>query len=60
MWAVPYAVLDVREEILAVETIRVDYDYEHTAREIEEAGLPKEFAQIIRTGKYNAAAVDWF
>ncbi|AEF93881.1 phosphodiesterase, MJ0936 family [Desulfotomaculum nigrificans CO-1-SRB] len=48
---VGYALLDVAEGNLTVEFIQVPYDFEQTAREIEEVGLPREFAQIIRTGK---------
>ncbi len=48
---VGYALLNVNEGHLTVELIRVDYDFEQTAREIEEAGLPQEFARIIRTGR---------
>ncbi|WP_333871596.1 metallophosphoesterase family protein [Desulforamulus putei] len=48
---VTYAILDVAERNLTVEFIQVPYDFEQTAREIEEVGLPSEFAQMIRTGK---------
>ncbi|MFZ5596468.1 MAG: metallophosphoesterase family protein [Bacillota bacterium] len=37
--------------ILKGEIIQVQYNYEETAREIEEFGLPIEFAEIIRTGR---------
>ena len=48
---VGYALLDVTERNLMVEFIQVPYDFEQVARDIERVGLPKEFAQIIRTGK---------
>ncbi|MEG6616983.1 metallophosphoesterase family protein [Peptococcaceae bacterium 1198_IL3148] len=48
---VGYALLDVDKGNLKVKFIQLSYDYEQTAREIEEVGLPREFAQIIRTGK---------
>ncbi|MTI80875.1 MAG: metallophosphoesterase family protein [Firmicutes bacterium] len=49
---VGYAVLDITTSgNLKVSFFQVPYDYEQTAREIEESGLPVEFAQIIRTGK---------
>lgn len=48
---VGYALVDVTEGSLRVEFIQVTYDFEQTAREIEAVGLPKEFAEIIRTGK---------
>jgi predicted phosphodiesterase len=35
---------------LAVEFVPVHYDHEQLAREIEQAGLPPEFAETIRTG----------
>lgn len=48
---VGYALIDAREGNLSVEFFRVTYDFEQTAQEIEAAGLPREFAEIIRTGK---------
>jgi len=45
-----YVIMEVRDEV-KVEIIEVDYDFEKIARAIEESGLPKEFANIIRTGK---------
>lgn len=48
---VGYAILEVKQGQLNVDFIEVPYNYEQTAREIEEVGLPKEFADIIRTGK---------
>lgn len=48
---VGYALIDVAEGKLSVEFVQVAYDYEQTAREIEEVGLPVEFAEIIRTGR---------
>lgn len=48
---VGYALMNVTEGNLTVEFIQVPYDFEQTASEIESVGLPKEFAEIIRTGK---------
>ena len=48
---VGYVLVEVTEGSLQVEFIQVPYDFEQTAREIEAVGLPKEFAEIIRTGK---------
>lgn len=48
---VGYALVNVTEGNLTVEFIQVPYDFEQTASEIEVVGLPKEFAEIIRTGK---------
>ncbi|MFZ5632775.1 MAG: metallophosphoesterase family protein [Bacillota bacterium] len=44
-------ILDVREGRLQGEIVEVPYDYERTAGEIENAGLPGEFAEIVRTGR---------
>lgn len=46
-----YVILDINNETTEVEIHEVDYEYENTARAIEAAGLPQEFADIIRTGK---------
>lgn len=48
---VQYTILDVKEGNLRVELIELSYDFEKTAGEIEDFGLPTEFAQIIRTGQ---------
>ena len=45
-----YVVIDLYGENTEVEIYEVDYEYERTAASIEEAGLPREFAEIIRTG----------
>ena len=42
--------LDVAEETVGVEFVRVEYDVEATARAIVESGLPDEFAEYLRTG----------
>ena len=44
-----YVIMDVLDEV-KVEIIEVVYDFEKIASAIEENGLPKEFANIIRTG----------
>jgi len=44
-----YALIEIGEDI-QVDFIQVPYDYESAARAIEKAGLPAEFAAIIRTG----------
>lgn len=50
--AEPYfSVVAAGTGILKGEIIQVPYSYEETAREIEEFGLPNEFAEIIRTGR---------
>lgn len=46
-----YVVIDLNSDKAEVEIYGVDYDYEKTAKAIEEKGLPQEFADIIRTGK---------
>lgn len=45
-----YALLDIDSRV-NVEFIKVPYNYEEAARAIESAGLPKEFARAVRTGK---------
>lgn len=46
-----YVILDLQSDTVEVEICEVEYEYENTARAIEEMGLPQEFAEIIRTGK---------
>jgi putative phosphoesterase len=48
---VNYVVIDLQGDTVEVEIYEVEYEYENTARAIEEMGLPQEFADIIRTGK---------
>jgi diadenosine tetraphosphatase ApaH/serine/threonine PP2A family protein phosphatase len=47
--AVWYTILTADPEV-AVEFVRVEYDAETLAREMEAEGLPPEFAETIRTG----------
>lgn len=47
-----YITIEIRGKYdIGTDIVEVEYDYEETAREIEEAGLPAEFARIIRTGR---------
>lgn len=46
-----YVIMDINEDSVIVEKVEVEYDFEKTAKAIEEKGLPKEFAEIIRTGR---------
>lgn len=46
-----YVIIDLDKDNTKVEIHEVEYDFEQTARAIEENGLPQEFAEIIRTGK---------
>lgn len=46
---VVYQIVELGARV-AVTTVEVPYDFELTASEIEKAGLPPEFASIIRTG----------
>ncbi|MFZ5351956.1 MAG: metallophosphoesterase family protein [Bacillota bacterium] len=46
-----YVVIDIKKDKVEIEIHEVAYEFEKTASAIEEAGLPKEFAEIIRTGK---------
>lgn len=46
-----YVTIELENGKIQVELAYVEYDFERTAQAIEAAGLPKEFAEIIRTGK---------
>ncbi|MCT4507880.1 MAG: metallophosphatase family protein [Tepidibacter sp.] len=46
-----YVIIDVKEDNVDIEIVQVRYDFEKTAKAIEESVLPNEFAQIIRTGR---------
>ena len=46
-----YVVIDLQSNAAKVEIYEIEYEYEKTAKAIEENGLPQEFADIIRTGK---------
>lgn len=46
-----YVVIDIKGDNVSIEIYEVDYEYERTAKAIEDNGLPQEFAEIIRTGK---------
>lgn len=45
-----YVIIDMKDNNVDVEKIEVAYDYEIVAKAIEDNELPKEFAEIIRTG----------
>ncbi|NPV26305.1 MAG: metallophosphoesterase family protein [Firmicutes bacterium] len=46
-----YVILDLDDRVPRAEIVEVNYDYASAANEIVKAGLPAEFAEIIRTGK---------
>lgn len=46
-----YSIITIIEDKVDIQIEEVAYDYEKTAKATEDAGLPKEFAEIIRTGK---------
>ncbi len=46
-----YVIIDIKGENVSVEIHEVEYEFEKTADAIEAAGLPQEFAAVIRTGK---------
>lgn len=46
-----YVIIDINKEEVQVDIVEVIYNFEKTAKAIEEAGLPKEFAELIRTGR---------
>lgn len=45
---VSYVILELLEDDLKVEILKVEYDFEKMAKAIEKVGLPKEFADILR------------
>lgn len=45
-----YVVIDINKDNASVEIYEVEYDFEMTAKAIEENGLPQKFADAIRTG----------
>jgi predicted phosphodiesterase len=45
-----YVLLDVEDERVGVEIVRVPYDVDATARAIHASDLPDEFAEFLRTG----------
>lgn len=48
--SVRYALLGAEAGVLQVELLRLDYDHEGLAREMESEGIPSEFVETIRTG----------
>ncbi len=44
-----YTILSIGSDV-EVSFVRVDYDYESLAKEIEASGLPTSFAEVVRTG----------
>jgi predicted phosphodiesterase len=49
-WRACYVLLSIDASDVRVEFVRVAYDVEATARAIIEAGLPSEFAEVLRSG----------
>ena len=49
-WRAGYALLDIGDETVTVEFIRVEYDVDETASAILQSDLPDEFASFLRTG----------
>ncbi len=45
-----YAIADFNGALPAIDFVRVDYDVERAAAGIADAGLPEEFATLLRTG----------
>ncbi|CAH2212227.1 metallophosphoesterase family protein [Tepidibacter aestuarii] len=46
-----YVIIDIKEDDVKIDIVEVAYDFEKTAKAIEESVLPNEFAEIIRTGR---------
>jgi predicted phosphodiesterase len=49
-WRAGYALVEVRQDFVAVEFVRVAYDVERAAAAILESSLPDDFAAYLRTG----------
>jgi predicted phosphodiesterase len=49
-WRAGYVLLQVEQQTVNVEFVRVEYDVEAAARGIVESDLPHEFADFLRTG----------
>lgn len=49
-WRAGYVVLDLGEDGLAVEFVRVEYDLDRAVAGIRESTLPADFAEYLRTG----------
>jgi diadenosine tetraphosphatase ApaH/serine/threonine PP2A family protein phosphatase len=49
-WRAGYAIVDIGDEAVAIEQVRVEYDVETAAGSLIESGLPAEFAETLRTG----------
>jgi predicted phosphodiesterase len=50
-WRTGYVVIDVSDDGVTPEFIRIEYDVELAARAIEAGSLPSEFATELRTGR---------
>jgi putative phosphoesterase len=46
-----YVIINISPEEVLVDIVEVPYDFEKTAKAAEEAGMPREFAEIVRTGR---------
>jgi predicted phosphodiesterase len=55
-WRAGYVLLDVGQEAVGVEFVRVEYDIESAVRAIQESELPDDFAEYLRTGGQPTAA----
>jgi predicted phosphodiesterase len=55
-WRACYTVVSLDDASARVEFVRVAYDVEEAVRAIAEAGLPEEFAEVLRSGRSPVAA----
>jgi predicted phosphodiesterase len=46
-----YAIVDIGDDEVVVEQVRVEYDVDVAARGVIDGGLPSEFAETLRTGR---------
>jgi diadenosine tetraphosphatase ApaH/serine/threonine PP2A family protein phosphatase len=49
-WRAGYVVLDIGDNDVKVEVVRVEYDLEAAMRAIRDSELPDDFAEYLRTG----------
>lgn len=50
-WRAGYAIVEIESGKVSVESLRVDYDVEKTARAIEASDLPDAFAEFLLSGR---------
>jgi predicted phosphodiesterase len=49
-WRAGYTIVEINNDKVVIDYMRIDYDVEHAIRGIRESDLPDDFAEILRTG----------